>query len=86
MGSDESALVRPLADRRLQRNLPKGMASPPALRKKRMLCAKSPLPRQADCCLCEGGAIQQYQLADAVWLQLNQIPLSPSATSSAVYQ
>ena len=61
------------------------IVSPPAWRKKRMFCAKSPLPQQAACCLCEGEPIQPHRLADAVWPQLSQMPQSPDSTSSAVY-
>ena len=45
------------------------MASPPLLRKKRMLCAKSPLPVPDAYCLCEGGPILPHQLSDAASLR-----------------
>jgi len=59
------------------------MASPPLLRKKRMLCAKSPLPVPDAYSLCEGGPILPHQLSDAASLQHSQTPQSQAAKFSA---
>jgi len=62
------------------------MVSPPRLRKKRMPCAKSPLPQQDACSLCEGGPVQRHPPSDGAWLLMNQTPQSQASTSSVVYR